>query len=73
MPGVLILPAPVLPTKQSTAPHSMRALYNNAAACITLTITYTVHCDATDQLISMPYTAAPSPWLVAGVEPALAA
>ena len=73
MPGVSMIHAPVLPTVQFTAPYSIQELYNNAATHIALIITYTVHCYATDQLLSMPCTAAPSPVLVAGVEPALAA
>ena len=73
IPGISMLHAPLTPTAQSTAPHTMQTLYNNEAIHIAPTITYIMHCFATDQLLSMQCTTAPSPVLVAGVKPALAA
>ena len=68
-----MLYAPLTPIAQFTAPHTKQTLYNNKAIHIALTITYAKHCYTTVQLLSMQCTAAPSPVLVAGVEPALAA
>ena len=73
MPGISILHAQLASIVQHTALCTMQQPYNNCAIYTVLTITYTMHCYATDQLLSMQCTTGPSPVLVAGVKAALAA